>query len=373
MQFISNANAGSATIINEGGLISGADGGETYFFNQTNGGTATIMNEGGLVSGASGGLTWFLQDVATAGSSVITCEGATVNGAFGGTTRFDIPSTAGNATLIANGGSNGGGGGIIQFFSGSKGGSARIELFGNGTMDMPSGDKDLSAGSIEGDGTVLFGGGRNLKLGNNNLDTVFSGVIQGSGSLTKIGTGTFTLSGANTFSGTTTLSAGVLLIANTTGSGTGTGPVKANVGTLGGSGIISGACTVGTGSGGGAFLVPAFGTNKKVTLTLQSSLTLHADATYTYTFKARKNQSRTDLVIANGVTINGATIAFQGQTQGRVKRGTVLTVISNTSANPISGTFSNLADGAIVTVNGNNLQASYSGGDGNDLTLTVVP
>jgi hypothetical protein len=28
---------------------------------------------------------------------------------------------------------------------------------------------------------------------------------------------------------------------------------------------------------------------------------------------------------------------------------------------------------AIVNVNGNNIQASYSGGDGNDLTLTVVP
>ena len=37
----------------------------------------------------------------------------------------------------------------------------------------------------------------------------------------------------------------------------------------------------------------------------------------------------------------------------------VRTVIRNTSANPISGTFSNLADGAIVNVNGNNLQASY--------------
>jgi hypothetical protein len=48
-------------------------------------------------------------------------------------------------------------------------------------------------------------------------------------------------------------------------------------------------------------------------------------------------------------------------------------VISNTSVNPISGTFSNLADGAIVNVKGNNLQASYTGGDGNDLTLTVVP
>jgi len=48
-------------------------------------------------------------------------------------------------------------------------------------------------------------------------------------------------------------------------------------------------------------------------------------------------------------------------------------VISNTAASPIVGTFHNLADGAVVLVNGNNLQASYSGGDGNDLTLTVVP
>jgi hypothetical protein len=79
------------------------------------------------------------------------------------------------------------------------------------------------------------------------------------------------------------------------------------------------------------------------------------------------------VVIANGITINGASIALQGKTQGRVRLGTVLTVLSNTSANPISGTFSNLAEGAIVTVNGNNFQASYTGGDGNDLTLTVVP
>jgi hypothetical protein len=50
-----------------------------------------------------------------------------------------------------------------------------------------------------------------------------------------------------------------------------------------------------------------------------------------------------------------------------------LPVISNTSASRIAGTFSNLPGGAIVNVNGNNLQASYAGGDGNDLTLTVVP
>jgi len=79
-------------------------------------------------------------------------------------------------------------------------------------------------------------------------------------------------------------------------------------------------------------------------------------------------------VLANGVTINsGATIALSGQTRGALRQGLVLTLISNTSADAISGHFNNLPDGSIVTINGNNFQASYSGGDGTDLILTVVP
>jgi autotransporter-associated beta strand protein len=287
-------------------------------------------------------------------------------------TQFFDVTTAGNATLIGNGGSNGGEGGLIQFLDRSKGGTTRVELFGNGTLDLSTHQTALTIGSLEGNGTVHLGTGQ-LSVGSNNSSTIFGGIIQDAGSLTKTGTGTLTLTGANTYTGSTTVTGGVLLVANTTGSATGTGLTSVGAGTLGGCGIIAGAVTVGPGSGAGAFLAPAFGTNKQVTLTLQSSLTLQIDATYTYTFKARKNQARTDLVIANGITINGASIALQGQTQGRLKRGMVLTVLSNTSANPISGTFSNLADGAIVNVNGNNLQASYSGGDGNDLTLTVLP
>ena len=53
--------------------------------------------------------------------------------------------------------------------------------------------------------------------------------------------------------------------------------------------------------------------------------------------------------------------------------GTVFTVIDNTAAIIISGNFSNLADGETVTVGSNTFQANYEGGDGNDLTLTVVP
>jgi autotransporter-associated beta strand protein len=370
--FIDTGSAGNSTIINQGGMVSGGNGGLTAIQQMATLATANVTNEAGTVSGAFGGTTAFDFGFCDAGSAVITSKGATVAGAGGGSTLFQFSADAANSTLIADGGTNGGGGGTIQFQGSSKGGTARLEVFGNGSMSTAGHNSTpVTVGSLEGDGQVFIP--RSLTIGSNNLSTTFSGVIQDAAALSKIGSGTLTLSGANLYTGTSTVSAGALLASNTTGSATGTGAVAVNAGTLGGSGTISGVVTIGTGSGGGAFLAPAFGTNKQITLTLQSSLTLQADATYTYTFKARKNQARTDLVIANGVTINGATIALQGQTQGRVRPGTVLTVLSNTSANPISGTFGNLADGAIVNVNGNNFQASYHGGDGNDLTLTAVP
>src|SRR5262249_5641467 len=159
-----------------------------------------------------------------------------------------------------------------------------------------------------------------------------------------------TLGGASTYTGGTTSTAGILRIINQSGSATGTGVVKVNLGTLAGSGIISGRTTIGTGTGTGAFLAPAAGTTVQATLTIQSALTFKADATYTYTFRANRSRARTDKVIANGLTINtGAMIALTGQTQGALRQGLVMTLISNTSANPISGTFSNLPDGGIVT------------------------
>ena len=277
---------------------------------------------------------------------------------------------------MANGGTNGGGGAEIDFSDNAKGGTARVELFGNGLLSIVQQLHGVTIGSLEGDGMVSLGSSP-LTVGSNNLSTTFSGVLgepSSTGSIVKTGTGTWTLTGESTFYGGTTVTQGILVVSNPAGSATGNGPVFVNSGTLGGSGIIAGAVTVGTGSGTGAFLAPASGGKKQLTLTIQSALTFNSDATYTYSFKAKQNKARTDKVIANGVTINsGAMLNLSGQTQGSLKQGLTLTVISNTSANPISGTFSNLPDGGIVNVNGDNLQASYEGGDGNDLTLTVVP
>jgi autotransporter-associated beta strand protein len=238
----------------------------------------------------------------------------------------------------------------------------------------------MTLGSLEGDGSVFLGS-RALAIGSKNLSTTFSGVIQDGGSsggtggsVTKVGSGTLNLAGSSSYTGGTIVSAGALNLTNKTGSATGSGAVNVNTGTLGGKGIIDGVTTIGTGSASGAFLAPALGTKKQATLTIQNALTFNSDATYTCTFKAKKNKARSDKLIAKGVTIkSGAIIALNGQTQGSLKRGVTLTLISNTSTDPISGSFSNLPEGGIVMVNGSNFQASYRGGDGNDLTLTVVP
>ena len=69
---------------------------------------------------------------------------------------------------------------------------------------------------------------------------------------------------------------------------------------------------------------------------------------------------------------DGSVLVAGGVGQG-LPIGAVLTLINNTSANPISGTFSNLPDRTIIIVAGTKCQVNYSGGDGNDLTLTAVP
>jgi autotransporter-associated beta strand protein len=65
--------------------------------------------------------------------------------------------------------------------------------------------KDLTG--VAGSSIVL--GGSTLTAGTAN-STSFAGVISGSGGFTKAGTGTLTLSGANTYSGTTQINGGIL-------------------------------------------------------------------------------------------------------------------------------------------------------------------
>jgi hypothetical protein len=160
-------------------------------------------------------------------------------------------------------------------------------------------------------------------------------------------------------------------VTNTTGSATGTGPVTVNAGTLSGTGTIAGAVTV-VSSGSDAILAPGIG--KKVgALTIQGSLTLGANSDYRVDLDTSPNLT-SDSVKAFGVTIDPSSfISFTDSRFGDPPPGTVFTLINNTGATPIAGAFGDLEEGGTIGIDNHNYLATYHGGDGNDLTLTVVP
>jgi hypothetical protein len=83
---------------------------------------------------------------------------------------------------------------------------------------------------------------------------------------------------------------------------------------------------------------------------------------------------KADQIQAKRVTINTGAVCATGDVDtAKLPIGTVFTIINNTAHTAIAGTFSTLLDGGTVTLGPNTYQASYEGGDGNDLTLTVVP
>ena len=241
--FGDNSTAGTATITNNNpGAVSGALGGQTVFQINASADRATIVNEGCAINQQFGAGEVYFRENSTAASSTITNNGGTATDAWGGRTYFLDHATAGNATLFANGGSNGGQGAKIQFEEDSTGGTTRIVLAGNGFLTIaPHHAPGVTIGSLEGSG-IVFLGNNNLTVGSRNNNTLFSGVIQDGGSLTKIGTGTLTLSGVNTYTGATTVNAGKLAV-----DGSIMSAVTVNSGgTLGGSGT-TGSVTVNSG------------------------------------------------------------------------------------------------------------------------------
>jgi autotransporter-associated beta strand protein len=199
------------------------------------------------------------------------------------------------------------------------------------------------------------------------MDDQFSG----GGQVRKTGSGTWIVTGANTYRGGTKVLQGRLEVSNRLGSGTGTGPVLVRHGGLGGRGIIGGPVTVGDGTTRGAVLNPGRTATQPQTLTITNILTLNSNASYSCALNS--NTASADQVAANGVTINEGALVALGDSGGTaLLPGTAFTIINNTGITAIFGTFINLPDGGTITIGSNTFQANYEGGDGNDLTLTVV-
>jgi hypothetical protein len=191
--FNDSSSAAGASILNVGSpgiFIGGEAPGATIFNGTSTAGHATVTNTGGSFYGGSGGSTTF-NDSSTADSATLVADSGAPD-ASGGGIRFYGDSSAGNAILIANGGSSGTSGGGIGFNDASTGGTARVEVFFNGSLGVDGHQSGVTIGSIEGSGNVFLGTNR-LTVGANNISTSFSGLISGSGLLSKVGSGILTL------------------------------------------------------------------------------------------------------------------------------------------------------------------------------------
>jgi autotransporter-associated beta strand protein len=377
--FLDNSTADNSTFDISAGGQGGTYNASVVFRDSSTAANATLINEPGSGSaGTSAGTTQF-TDTATAANAEVILKGGT--SVYPSQAVFWDHSDAASATLIAYPAieGSGGGGGRLDLRGDCVAEQTRVMVFGypshveDGSLDITIHNGPLTIGSLEGNGTVQLGR-KSLSVGTRNVSTTFAGQIVdilGESVLTKVGTATLRLTGGSTYGGGTVVSDGTLQIDNTSGSGTGLGSVSVNAGILSGSGIIAGPVTIGTGSGGGAILAPGQGVNKSRALTLQDTLVLKADATYLC--KINTTRVSADQVTAAGITIDtNAKFTLRGSGGEAIDRGTSFVVFNNTSDIAISGEFSNLADGATVTLGPNTFEADYQGGDGNDLVLTVI-
>ena len=240
--FTDNSTAGNATIDQDVSALSfsGNSTAGAAIVRQIGGGCFASFNDSstaghGLIGGGDGTCLVGFADTASAGTATVGSGGAFIT--------FADSSTAASASIPVFGG-------VLQFSGSSTGGTAQIELrfyeiLDRGAILEISGHNfpGVTIGSIEGDENAsVFLGANNLSVGSNDLSTTFSGVIEDngfSGSLTKIGTGTLDLKGANTYTGLTSINRGVLQVDGSTSSKT----FIDHRGTLAGGGTVYGNVT----------------------------------------------------------------------------------------------------------------------------------
>ncbi|HYG78294.1 MAG TPA: autotransporter-associated beta strand repeat-containing protein [Planctomycetota bacterium] len=92
--------------------------------------------------------------------------------------------------------------------------NTQVRIAAGATLDLNGSNQTIGSLTDSGGAGSVVLGGATLTTGNDNLSTAFSGTISGAGNMTKIGTGTFDLTGANNFAGTASVAAGVLQLSS---------------------------------------------------------------------------------------------------------------------------------------------------------------
>ncbi|WP_322516533.1 autotransporter domain-containing protein [Rhodopseudomonas palustris] len=250
----------------------------------TNGNNATL---GGPIDGAGG--------LIKTGIGVLTLVGP---GSYSGATTVDAGTLQTGAADVLS---------PVSAFSVASLGALNLNGF------------DQTIGSLSGSGAVALGSAT-LTTGGDGSSTEFSGIVSGAGGLRKVGTGVFGLSGANTYTGATTIDAGVLNVSGSLASTV----FASNGGTLTGNGTVQNLAV-----GNGGTVAPG-----NATLNVSGNISFAAGSVFEVDVTAAAPSSR--LAVGGSATLAGGTV----QVFGTPARDLTYTIL--TAAQGVTGTFANV-------------------------------
>lgn len=219
-------------------------------------------------------------------------------------------------------------------------------------------DRIETTGAIDGRGLIDLGSGT-LRAGADNDSSTFTGLIIGTGDLYKLGTGTWTLTGNNTYSGQTTVSAGALIVDGSQPQS----PVAVNgTANLGGSGVVGNLQVFGSVRPGTS---PGILTSSNVNFAVQGDYFVELNGSAPGTGYDQLNVRGTN-------QLGGSTLHLIVGGGFAPVEGERLTIINNDGSEAIQGTFGGLPNGSLLTAAGLQFRILYSDIFLNDVMLVVT-
>ncbi len=228
--------------------------------------------------------------------------------------------------------------------------SALVDIQTNGLFDLNGHSETIDR--LTGTGNVNVGGGM-LTVGAANGNSTFDGVISGNGYLRKLGTGTLTLTGANTYSGGTQIAVSNLVV---------NGSADQCLADVWANGVLSGHGTVGHISAAGT-VAPGPG------VLSCSNLTLRGSPRFAVTLRGVGPVHSDQLNVRGTCDLGGAALVVS---TAAVHLGDTFIILNKDGTDPVTSRFAGLQEGAQFTADNIGFGISYFGGDGNDVVLTVT-